>query len=147
VRVLRWRWDRETNQRVWGEVDMPGVGDGYVPPPPPRQPAIPVDVEHPSIPKSIKTAVSAAQAGGWNHDLRRAVSPDGVHMVALRAGKPGRRIALVWAFAAGHWTKATKAHESRWKEAEWVNQGAWIRSVGQHSQVTHTDAVKELRRG
>jgi hypothetical protein len=29
---------------------------GYMPPPPPQQVAIPVDVEHPSIPKAVKTA-------------------------------------------------------------------------------------------
>jgi hypothetical protein len=119
---------------------------GYMPPPPPQQPAIPVDVEHPSVPKSVKTACYAARDAGWAWDLRRSVSADGVHCLGLRARKAGRRVAMVWQWVPAHMTAPAKNRTPRWIEACWKNDGAWIRKIGVHDQVSHTEAVKELRR-
>lgn len=115
--------------------------------PPPLVPPTALSPNAPGVPSSIRTATTAAQEGGWRWDLHRwARGSDGQHFVALRAAKPGRRVAMVWTYVAAHWTAGTKRYEPRQVEARWENDGAWVRSPTQAS-VTHTDAVKELRRG
>lgn len=132
---------RPTYGRIWKVEE----DHGYVEPPKPQQTAVDVDVMHPSIPVKVRRAHDTAQAQGWTVTLQRAVSPDGVHMLCLKASAhPGRRVSMVWKWHQGRWGK--EKGQPKWFPAEFGNDGAWIVADSRITPTTHTDAEKELTR-
>jgi hypothetical protein len=112
---------------------------GYVPPPPPRLPATPVDPQHPVVPAKARKALETALSHGWRADLRRAMSATGTSYLCVRAAKPGRRVAFLWRWRPERLGTLKGAPHTF--PAEWENDNAW---TGVYVPATHTAAMKEL---
>lgn len=144
---MSWRWlyNYETGARTWTEIVIPGWDREYVPPPAALIVATPIDPSHPGVPGACRRAAQAAVGGAWAHDLRWAVGPDEEITYGLRAARNGVQLAMTWTYKPAHWTQATKVRVPRWILEEWKNDGAWLRKGGLHAEITHTEALKELR--
>ena len=120
------------------------------PVPAPSQPAIDVDVLHPSIPKAVKTMHALALAHGWTVRLTRATGPkvdqhgnvvdEKLHTLALRCAKPGgRRVVFLWVWAQAR--EGTEKGLPKHFPAGWASDGAYDAPF---HPCTHTSAKEAL---